>query len=197
MAVSVREWPYAQTTQYHEAVRAATTHLVRERGAEVVFASTCQGNAAYRYDDGAIAQTIADGLPPDVRDHVRVERSYFRPEALMDLYASCDLVIATRMHAAILALCAGTPALPVAYEFKTEALFARLGREDWVEHIERTTPDSMTRTVERVIAALPDARADLFARVDAMRADALGAADVLREAFADVLAAGRSAKRPA
>lgn len=187
VAVSVREWPYAETTLYADAIRATVTHLVRERGAEVVFASTCQGNAAYRYDDGAEAEQMAAGLPEDVRAHVSVARDYFRPEALMDLYAACDLVIATRMHAAILALCAGTPVVPVAYEFKTEELFARLGRADWVEHIERTTPASMVATVEQAITALPDVRADLFAHVETMRADALGASDLLRDAFTDVV----------
>jgi colanic acid/amylovoran biosynthesis protein len=46
-----------------------------------------------------------------------------------------DFAISTRMHMAILGLCAGLPVLPVAYEFKTTELYKALGQAEWVTDI--------------------------------------------------------------
>ena len=48
----------------------------------------------------------------------------------MELAKGFDFVVATRMHMMILSLCVGTPVLPIAYEFKTKELAARLGIAD-------------------------------------------------------------------
>src|SRR3546814_6657409 len=72
------------------------------------------------------------------RSRVRVDDRFHTPEALRDRYAGYDMVVATRMHAAILALCAGTPVMPLAYEFKTAELFGRLGFAGKVPSIERS-----------------------------------------------------------
>ena len=108
---------------------------------------------------------------------------------MRDAYAAMDLVVATRMHAAILALAAGTPVLPVAYEYKTHELFGALGVGDWVTDIETVMPETFIVTADRVLAALPDARADLFAGVEAMRESAMGAGALVAEAFAAEIAA--------
>lgn len=189
VAVSVREWPYFETVPVEEgmatylaSVAAAVEHLVRTHGAEVVFVSTCQGNPSYRYDDAAVAATIVDTLADDVRAHVSVDAAYHRPEALLDLLGGFDLVVATRMHVAILALSAGTPVLPIAYEFKTRALFGRLGLGEWVQDIERLRPDVLPDVTDRFIEALPSFRTTLFERVEAQRAEAMASGQWVRDA---------------
>ena len=190
VGVSVRDWPHFQTTtaeegmrRYRASVAALVTHLVRARGAEVRFFSTCQGLPAYRFDDARVAAAIAGEMPDDVRRRVEVVTAYLRPERTMAEAARCDLVVATRMHAAILALCAGTPVLPIAYEFKTREVFGRLGVEAWVQEIEGVTPEGLVEAAEGVLAALPAARAGLFARVEAERADAMAAGARVVEAL--------------
>lgn len=182
VVVSVREWGhFAQETpeegmaRYRAAVSAAVVHLVRRRRARVTFLSTCQGRAGYRYDDARVAAAIAAGLPEDVRAAVRVDGAPRTPAALLDAFGRADLVLATRMHAAILALAAGTPALPVAYEFKTRELFGTLGAADWVQDIETVAPETLVAAAEQVWTELPARRAALFAAVAAQRADALEA----------------------
>lgn len=190
VVVSVREWPYfehetaeAGMARYRAAVGAAVTHVVQAWGGRVTFLSTCQGTPGYRYDDAAVARRIAAALPADVREHVQVEDRALDPAALVEAYGAADLVIATRMHAAILALCGGTPVLPIAYELKTVDLFAGLGRPGWVEAIDTVTGASLVQRLESVHDALPAARADLFARVDQARADALAAGARMAEAL--------------
>ena len=199
VAVSVREWPHfvsgpsdAGMARYRESVAAGVAHLVRAHGARVRFLSTCQGTPGYRYDDSAVALQVWGLLPADVRGSVEVDRQMHRPDELLGAYGAADLVVATRMHAAILALSAGTPVLPVAYQFKTEELFAALGLGGWVTDIETVTPDAFVGTADRVLAALPDARAGLFAAVERMRADAMEAGALVARAFAGELAASAS-----
>jgi colanic acid/amylovoran biosynthesis protein len=188
IAISVREWkrfekvgPEEGMARYEAAVAALATRLARE-GAEVVFLSTCQGIPEYWTDDSALAARIHALLEPEASERVRVDRDFHSPRALTETLAGFDLVVATRMHMAILALVAGTPVLPIAYEFKTQELFERLGCLRWVLAMEETTPETLETRYDEVVQALhdPSVVAALFDRVAAERARALLAADLLK-----------------
>jgi colanic acid/amylovoran biosynthesis protein len=150
VALSVREWPFTANRQgYGDAVAELVVHLVRVHGARVTFLSTCQGVAAYWTDDAREARRIAAALPDDVRGATTVDGEFHRPEALIERLAEFDLAVSTRMHHAILSLCAGTPVLPVAYEFKTRELFARLGLAAFVSDIGELGPGGLVDALER------------------------------------------------
>ena len=153
VAVSVRSWPYMQAgdgnQRYVKAIQALVERLVRSHGCDVTFVSTCQGVPEYWTDDSAMAAEIEAGLASDVRGHVSVDRSFRRPEELVAMLESFDLLVSTRMHGAILGLCAGVPVLPIAYEFKTEELFARLGLGEFVQRIDDINPESLVEACER------------------------------------------------
>lgn len=160
IAVSVREWAHfrSQTraeglTRYARAIAGAVRSLVRKRKAQVTFLSTCQGVQDYWTDDSRTAGAIVDEMLSDVPG-IRVDRAFRSPTQLRDAYGEFDLVIATRMHAAILSLCAGTPVVPVAYEFKTRELFDGLGMGELVDDIDALSAESLT---ERVNTALDEA----------------------------------------
>lgn len=116
--------------QYKASVAAMVTRAVREYGAEVVFLSTCQGIAEYWTDDTKLADEIVSTLPEDVAQNVTIDRQFRQPMDIVSAYQDFHLVIATRMHAAILSLVAGTPVLGIAYEFKLEELFHQLGMDE-------------------------------------------------------------------
>lgn len=180
---SVREWSHFSRepaavgmARYRVSVASAVKRVVRSWGGRVTFLSTCQGTPGYRYDDAAVARRIAADLPAPIREHMRVDARPRTPAELISAYGEADLVVATRMHAAILALCAGTPVVPIAYERKTFDLFDRLGLIDWVEDIETTgeiAPTSLADRMEYVRSKLPRVRRELFARVEEARSDAL------------------------
>ena len=193
IGISVRRWPYFETEsatsgmdRYGEAVRALTNYVVQEMGAEVVFVSTCQGNPEYGYDDSKLAAEWRAQLPPETQASVTVDPDYHRPDELMTILGSFDLVVSTRMHVAILSLCSGTPVLPISYEFKTEELFGKLGVPDWVSDIENVVPASLIAQFDRVLADLPARRSSLFDAVTKMRASALEASDLLRDTFEEI-----------
>lgn len=53
------------------------------------------------------------------------------PPDLIALMGELDMLIATRLHALILAAVAGTPSIGIAYRSKVQAIFADNGREKW------------------------------------------------------------------
>lgn len=188
IAISVRDWPHFSQraasdgmSRYLEAMAALVSWLVEHHSAEVTFLSTCQGIPEYWTDDSRMADDIAARLPPEIARQVRIDRSYRRPKEMIETLQGFDLTVATRMHAAILSLCAGTPVLPVSYEFKTTELFRQLGLGDAVVEIEHIDADALLRAFERSRAAWSDRAEELWSRVAEKRASAFEAGAAIRE----------------
>ncbi len=143
VAISVREWKrFADDAdgraeqRYLQGVADLAAWFVTTHGAEVTFLSSCQGIPDYWTDDARTAARAAALLPPEVAARIPVDGQFRGPEELRDTLATFDVIVATRMHVAILALCVGRPVLPIAYEFKTTELFGALGLPDLVTQIE-------------------------------------------------------------
>jgi colanic acid/amylovoran biosynthesis protein len=178
VAVSVRHWPHFRglTTsegmaRYRELMIGLTRCLLRDLDAEVTFLSTCQGNREYS-DDSQTAQTIRDGLSPEEAGRVSVVHQFVRFDQLLSDLPHYDLVLATRMHMAILAMAAGTPALPLILEFKTEELYASLGLSQWVIAVQDFDVASARRTLLSFVEQLPRLRRPLFRRIEELRCSA-------------------------
>jgi len=187
IGVSVRAWrhfrrrePEAGMAAYEASVAAMVERLVKAHRAEILFLSTCQGVPEYGQQDQEVAQRIFERLPPDVRSACEVDADFHPPLSIRDRYGALDLVIATRMHAAILALSAGTPVLPIAYEFKTEALFEQLRQRHRLD-IETMTPEASVETLTSFLTDLDGFRPRLFEGVAAMVDSARGATARLAE----------------
>jgi len=190
VAISVREWRHFKTVepeqgmkQYCDALRALTTHLVEKQNAEVTYLSTCQGMPEYWTDDSRLAQTIVDGLSEGIRRSVSVNSGFHGPDALATILKDYDLVIATRMHMAILALGVGTPVLPIAYEFKMKELFERLGQGRWVQDIETISADGLINAADQYLRELPTVREAVFTAVEREHASAVASGAIVRKAF--------------
>ncbi|MBX9244519.1 polysaccharide pyruvyl transferase family protein [Actinotalea ferrariae] len=168
---------------FRDAVAGLVTTLVRDHGADVTFVSTCQGVPEYWTDDSVVAQDVVARLPEDVAPSVRVDGGYYDTDGLLDAFGRFDLLVATRLHAAILALDAGTPVLPIAYEFKTQEVMAQLGMGDVVVTIEDATTESLTDALDRLLERLPAARAPLAAALEETGEQARRTGDVVRDAL--------------
>ena len=188
VAISVRRWKHfrsgsagEKSGSYRDAIAALVTELIVARGAQVTFLSTCQGVPEYGYDDSEAAQEIVALLGEDVRPSVMIDDQFRRPEQLLEDLANFDLVVSTRMHMAILALCAGTPVFPIAYEFKTAEVFANLGLRGRVVDIEDARPQTLPQQVTTFIDDLPGLRGALMDAVISQHESALSAAEKLRK----------------
>lgn len=186
IAVSVRDWHHFKRkdnetgmADYTEAVQTLVTRLVREDQADVVFLSTCQGVPEYRLDDSRVAMEMVAGLPQDVRERVHVDQDFHTPSEYQAAVSTCDLVVATRMHAAILSLGAGVPVVPIEYEFKTRELFDKMGLADIVLDIEDVGGDRLTAVVRKTLSDM-DSLAPQFERfVTTEFQDSIGVSDLL------------------
>ena len=190
VAISVREWKHFKTVEpsqgmdrYYEALRALSDHLVEKYDAEITYLSTCQGMTEYWTDDSREAQKIVEGLSPNTRKSVSVDSAFHSPAVLAGMLKDYDLVIATRMHMAILALSVGIPVLPIAYEFKMRELFERLAQGRWVQDIETISGDAIIDAVDRFLKALPEIREPMFTAVQKEYEDAVASGHLVRQAF--------------
>jgi colanic acid/amylovoran biosynthesis protein len=169
--------------RYRDALAALTEHLVEKYNAQVTFISTCQGMEEYWTNDARVAQTVVDVLPSKIRDSVSVNSEFHQPAVLANMLRDYDLVIATRMHMAILALGVGTPVLPIGYEFKMHELFEKLGQRRWVQDIESISAQTLVDTADAFLAALPDIREPLFNAVRKEYESAKASGQFVKTAF--------------
>jgi colanic acid/amylovoran biosynthesis protein len=179
IAISVRDWRYFKTVdpeigiaKYIQALVALTVHLVEKYQGNITYISSCQGIPEYWKDDSEFALKIVNQLPPEIAKLVTVNREFHDPETLVKIIGDYDLVIATRLHMAILSLGAGVPVFPIAYEFKTAELFCKLGQEAWMIDIEEMDATILIERVDSLIDALPQVRQQLFTKIQQERSSA-------------------------
>jgi colanic acid/amylovoran biosynthesis protein len=189
VAVSVRYWPFFKIMDavqgmdaYMSAMARTAEHLIEKYGASITFISTCQGVTGYTYDDSNVARDVAARIRQDLLGRVIVDSRFHRPEDLMHNLKRFDLVVATRMHMAILGLVVGVPVLPISYEFKTQSLFDRLGMGEFVCDIENVADGALQDTLDRLIDNLPSFRRTLFRKVEEERRRAVAAGEDLEVA---------------
>ncbi|MGL5832075.1 MAG: polysaccharide pyruvyl transferase family protein, partial [Waterburya sp.] len=190
IAISVRDWRYFKTVdpevgiaRYIEALVVLTTHLVEKYQAQITYISSCQGIPEYWKDDSEFALNITSQLAPEITPFVIVNRDFHDPETLVQLISEYDLVIATRLHMAILSLGTGVPVFPIIYEFKTEELFTKIGQQSWMIDIEEMDATILIERVDSLINALPQVRQQLFTKIQQERASAWKASALVRQAF--------------
>ncbi|MGD1913665.1 MAG: polysaccharide pyruvyl transferase family protein [Rivularia sp. (in: cyanobacteria)] len=190
IAVSVRNWQYFKTTDaqtgmniFRESLSAVTKYLVEKYNAEITYISTCQGIPDYWNDDSKVAVEIIESLPIEIQKQVNVDRNFHAPQELIKILNSYDLVIATRMHMAILSLVARTPVFPIAYEFKTKELFQRLEMGEWVQDIENVQQESIIASIQLFIEKLPEIKQKLAINVKKEQKRALESAKRVKTAF--------------
>jgi len=167
-------------TAYFKEIRETVTWLVREAQLHVVFISSCQGIPQYWTNDAAVADRIVRQLPADVATHVRVDHEFRQPGELIEAFAAFRLIIATRMHAAILAMVSGTPVVAIAYEFKTEELFRGMGLSHMVHSIHNMKVGGLLESVRAVLADDHAVRNTFEERREELVDQAHGAVELLR-----------------
>jgi colanic acid/amylovoran biosynthesis protein len=118
-----------------------------------------------RFSDPSRVEVIEDDLAPD---------------DLMAIYSSLELLVATRLHSAILAAVSGTPIIHLVYEReKGIGVMARLGLERWTRLSQELDGEDLARLIEKLRSESEEVRAHLTVRVPALRAEVEGALERL------------------
>lgn len=100
-----------------------------QRGHEVVF---CAHSFMPEQEqvDIEIAHRVMGLIPEACRARCRIAEDARSPESLRAIYASCDVVVGTRLHSCILAMLEGTPAIALAYQPKAIGTYSMVGLSD-------------------------------------------------------------------
>lgn len=150
IGVSVLDWEtqmpsFAQQAAYEHAVVGATTQLV-SLGYRIAFFAQSD-TSTWGENDTVPAQRIVERLDDHIRAAVDgVLHVPHQPEQMVRFYGQFRLVIATRLHAMILSLAAGTPVVPIAYTSKNWAFVHNTD-------LEPITLDIATVTADAIVAA--------------------------------------------
>ena len=177
-----RVWPLGDTLRVKETIAKAQElcrHLLAAPERKVIFISTCQGIAGY-VDDSELALQIADGLPMDLKSRYEIDRARYAPRDFMQQLSGCDAFIGMRLHACIQAMLAGTPAMGLAYEHKTEDIFRQLGFGAFQTRFDGKIADWLG-CADKFFARLPEIRCELPTALNRVCCQAELNLEVLRE----------------
>jgi colanic acid/amylovoran biosynthesis protein len=182
VGISALDWqaqyPYFRRQEAYEAAIAGAVARLARQGFRVAFFRQSD-TATHGEDDGVPAQRIIDRLGPEGRAAVVGILSV--PSAAADIrafYGQFQLVIATRLHATILSLVAGTPVVPIAYTSKSWGFVRDYGLEQLASDIESVTARGLAERAVAVLARYDywsgEYQAGLRARLRDERAQILG-----------------------
>lgn len=125
-------------------------------------------------DDRLAVARLTELFPDDLRSRIEHGAPASSVAAAVDQFVGCRVLLASRLHASILAMALGVPSLSVAYEPKVAGVLDDLGLSDRVLPVEPTwTPSDLANRLLRLME--PDERARTFAAfaVDESRFEAL------------------------
>lgn len=155
VGISIREWIHNKTDgmdRYRKSMARALLFLA-EQGHSIVIVSTCQGSPIYT-DDNIEIDKICNLLPKNITAKFERHREAMPFQRVQTILASCDFVIATRLHMAIISLLKGIPVLPIAYEFKIEELFLHKLNYKNIWTLENISPEPFCESIKDFIKNL-------------------------------------------
>jgi polysaccharide pyruvyl transferase WcaK-like protein/2-polyprenyl-3-methyl-5-hydroxy-6-metoxy-1,4-benzoquinol methylase len=133
VGLSFRVWPLGDQAMQEKTITKAEQlcrHLLADRDRRILFLSTCQGIPGY-VDDSQVASLIRDRLPEELQARCELDRARYGPVELIQALGRCDAFIGMRLHACILSMLAGVPAMGLGYEDKTQEIFGQMGLESY------------------------------------------------------------------
>lgn len=152
------DWTWARNVKDDESLRAYVSALAAvgrrlQAGGFEVRVTGSSSVSEHDQDDWKVAdqicRKIGDGAMLGVPPNGPIDQA--------DEFGSSDVVIATRMHSAILALTRGAPTIGLAYQAKTTGTYELIGLEDWCRDVETFDPDEVASLASE-IARNPEAR---------------------------------------
>jgi colanic acid/amylovoran biosynthesis protein len=147
--------------QYQLSFVRLITWLARNTDLVIALVAHTQGPVPEE-DDRVACGEVYEKLPEPVQARVVRVDDDLSPLALAQLYGNAKQVIATRFHAAVLAMCGGAPVIAIPYfGLKTQGTFQDLGLSQNVITLDRLTPDVLISKVRNALNANLEIRAQI------------------------------------
>jgi polysaccharide pyruvyl transferase WcaK-like protein len=155
IGIVVRQWWFPGSAdpgvQYETYLRkiAQVVDDLRSAGHAVDLIVHSSGPTAH--GDDAIAVDSLLGLLGRPMNVVRAADMLSLQE-IFDIYGGYDAIVATRLHAALMALAVGTPAFVISYEWKSRGIFHALHLDDAQADIDSFVPGDVVAAVNSMLA---------------------------------------------
>jgi colanic acid/amylovoran biosynthesis protein len=161
---------------YRQALRDGVVEALRGREERVVVVSQV---AVHGKDSDIEAATeLAEELRAAGVEASFADLGEHSDPALSAFYGQFELVIASRLHSGILALCSGTPIVALSYLPKTDGVLERLGMSSLVHPAAGLEPHALAATVRDALEHRDELRALVAERLVEARQSAERAADL-------------------
>jgi colanic acid/amylovoran biosynthesis protein len=155
-------------TAYERALEGALKELLRRYDAEIYLFVQCSGPDVTQ-DDRDVTRRFYDRLHAG-SSRVHLLSPFGTPLEIKAAYGSMDLVIASRMHAAILTLNSFTPVILIAYQPKATGTMAGLGLSPYCLEIEALTEEQLLKAATKVLEQTHDVRREIATGYEVFRA---------------------------
>ena len=153
VAVGLRPWSLGADPERWEAeVAGALDRLIEKTGGRVLFVPF-QKSARADEDDTAVAARVRGRLGRTAAARAVVLPAPLSPSETRGLLASCDLVLAMRLHAAVFAVAGAVPVVGLGYDPKVRWLFERLDLLSLFEPLESLSGWSLQARMESALEA--------------------------------------------
>lgn len=140
---------FAGQAAYERALVELGTALYRSHEVQVYLVAQVFGPSPDQDDRRVAARVHAQFAAAGIAAEVVDDSS--SPVHLQALYGALDLVVATRMHAAIFALTCGTPVIALGYQPKSCGLMAMIGLGEYCLPIEQAATGELAARATRIL----------------------------------------------
>jgi polysaccharide pyruvyl transferase WcaK-like protein len=146
-----QQYPHFQRQDAYEAALAGVIRRLARQGFRIAFFKQSD-TATVGEDDAVPARRIVERLDADTRRSLAGILSVPSDAPhIRDFYGQFYLVIATRLHATILSIVAGTPVVPIAYTSKSWGFARDYGLENITVDIETISEHALFSSVTALI----------------------------------------------
>ena len=130
------------------------------------------------FDDRPFARRFAKQFGKDERVHAL--QGPYSPSVTMAVMDQCEVIVAMRLHGAILAINNGTPLLGLNYMPKVERLFAEIGKPEWQIPIAELNEEWLRQEFESLWANKRQRRQELNAALRSRKESAVKTFELLK-----------------
>lgn len=159
IALSVRPWQFHSSLEpkaaYHSYLRAmaSVASILTERGFDVSLVAQVTSSSEVE-DDRVACRAVAQQMTHEAS----IVAGPFSPRDWVRFYGKQTLVIATRAHAAIYSMCAGTPLIHISYNPKGIGIMGDNGMGHLCMPIEDVSEARLIQLVDRVLSSMHEVR---------------------------------------
>ena len=180
VALTLRPWDFPEASgradrrklgrRYFDELELFCAHIIKKRHGSILIYPQAKGPGSFE-DDRFISREFWARLR---RTLPSADIHYFAGDGPSSLAAAeahlarADLVLATRLHSAILALIRSIPALAIGYQPKTGSIMARLGLDRYSFEIDRLKASDLTAAADGILDAPAAFREKLRPRLAAV-----------------------------